>query len=56
MGVGRWDRGPDVFQTVGSQPASLVTLGPKVNCLACAWDFCFVHQVFIKQGIPVQKG
>lgn len=56
MGVGRWAGGPDVFQTRGSQLASLVAHVPRVNCLACAWDSCFVYRVFLKRGVHVQKG
>lgn len=54
-GWGAGPGGPDVFQTSESQPTSLVTLVPQVNCLACAQDFCFVYQVFLKRGISVQK-
>lgn len=55
-GWGAGPGGPDVFHTVGSQSGSLVTLGLQVNCLACAWDLCIAYQVFLKRGIPVQKG
>lgn len=56
MGVGGRAWGPRCFQTIGSQPASLVTLGLQVNCLACAWDFLYCTSGFPKAGIPVQEG
>jgi hypothetical protein len=31
---------PDVFQTIGSQPA-LGNLALQANCLLCTWDSCF---------------
>lgn len=55
MGVGARAWGPRCFQTIGSQPASLVTLGLQVNCLACAWDFCIVPQVFLKRASLCRK-
>lgn len=55
-GWGAGPGGPDVFQTAGSQSASLVTLAPQFNCLSPAWDLCFVDQVFLKRGVSVQTG
>lgn len=54
MGWG-WGAGPDVFQTTGSQPASLLTLVPQVNCPARAWDLRSVYQAFLERGVSVQK-
>lgn len=55
MGVGCRPRGPRCFPNRRIPARQHVTLAPQVNCLACAWDFCFVYQVFLKRGIPTER-